>query len=203
MITYLCFYLHGERARAITKRVFEAGVRCLAGDLELRDTVEQRDDDPCRNSALCLTRYIPSSKEKCVADFITREFSADGWVFNQLCGSYRPDIMLKSESHAVIIEVDQNQHKNYDSANELRRMIQIYEELGTPVEYIRINPDEFTDESGVKHDPCWGINSRGDFVAHDEREWNRRLQILKEHVVKFKSAVSHSWHQTFLFYDSR
>ena len=203
MIVSLCFYLSGKRARAITQRVFETGMRFLGGDQGLYEEFNPSDDF-CPQSKLCLVRNYASSKERGVFEFIKREFGAYGWVFNQRLGEnclFRPDAMLKMESHTVIVEVDEGQHKQYDSIDEVSRMQQLHKSLGTPTIFIRFNPGVYIDEYKKKHDPCWGVNSLGEFVPSDEKEWNHRLHTLKTCISKHKDIVPFFWHQTFLFFD--
>jgi hypothetical protein len=105
------------------------------------------------------------------------------------------------ESHTVIVEVDERQHKQYDLIDEVSRMQQLHKSLGTPTIFIRFNPGVYTDEYKKKHDPCWGVNSSGEFVPGDEKEWNHRLHTLKTCISKHKDMVPNFWHQTFLFFD--
>jgi len=169
MIVSLCFYLSGKHAHAITQRVFETGIRYLDGDQGLYEDFKPNDDFSPQPK-LCLVRNYAISKERSVFEFIKREFGAYGWVFNQPLGEYRPDAMLNMTSHTVIVEVDENQHMNYDIIDELLRMQQLHKSLGTPTMFIRFNPGVYTDEYKKKHDPCWGVNSSGEFVPGDEKE---------------------------------
>jgi len=201
MIVNLCFYLSGKHAQAITQRVFEAGIRYLDGDQGLYEDFKPNDDFSPQPK-FDLVRNYSISKERSVFEFIKREFGAYGWVFNQPFSGYRPDAMLKMGSHTVIVEVDENQHMNYDIIDEVLRMQQLHKSLGTPTMFIRFNPGVYTDEYKKKYDPCWGLNSSGEFVPGDEKEWNHRLHTLKTCISKHTDMVPHFWHQTFLFFDA-
>ena len=57
------------------------------------------------------------------------------------CGNFRPDFKIDMGSYIIIIEVDEDQHKQYDSNCELIRMNNIYLANGLPTIFIRFNPD--------------------------------------------------------------
>jgi hypothetical protein len=74
-------------------------------------------------------------------------------VIDGNCSKARPDIVYDMETHVVIIEVDENQHKNsnYCREGEYFRMISIFNSYGgTPVIFIRYNPDSYKDIKGEK-----------------------------------------------------
>lgn len=54
----------------------------------------------------------------------------------------RPDGLLKRESHNIMIEIDEHQHKNY--SDDYERILEIYDALNCiPLVVVRFNPDEF------------------------------------------------------------
>ncbi len=57
------------------------------------------------------------------------------------CGNYRPDILIDCNTHFIVVEVDENQHENYNKNCEMARMNNIYVALGLPVIFLRYNPD--------------------------------------------------------------
>jgi hypothetical protein len=63
------------------------------------------------------------------------------------CYNERPDIVYDMKTHIVIIEVDENQHKNGNNYNvecEYKRMINIFNSFGgVPINFIRYNPDPY------------------------------------------------------------
>ncbi len=70
------------------------------------------------------------------------------------CNRYRPDFIIDCATHFVIIEVDEHQHSTYECACEQGRMINIGQDVGggLPVQFIRYNPDKYTDSNGKKRD---------------------------------------------------
>ena len=76
-------------------------------------------------------------------------------VINRECNLYRPDLPYDCGTHILIIECDENQHKNYDWEScqlnkslehaEEKRMYEIMQSYGgIPVIFLRWNPDSFT-----------------------------------------------------------
>jgi hypothetical protein len=63
------------------------------------------------------------------------------------CGYYRPDFLIDCNTHFIIIEVDENQHSNYDNTCEISRMNNLYLLLGLPIIFIRFNPDNFNSKT--------------------------------------------------------
>lgn len=63
---------------------------------------------------------------------------------NSLCGRERPDFVFGCETHKVIVEVDENQHKRIPNGCELLRMYRVTSYYGgMPVFWIRYNPDSY------------------------------------------------------------
>jgi len=58
------------------------------------------------------------------------------------CNKYRPDFVFDCNSYFVVLEVDEFQHKYYDSQCELTRMNNICFNLSLPCIFIRYNPDK-------------------------------------------------------------
>jgi hypothetical protein len=59
------------------------------------------------------------------------------------CGNYRPDIRIDVGTHIVIVEIDEDQHKQYDSKCEVARMLNIQQAEGMRCVFIRYNPDTY------------------------------------------------------------
>ena len=64
------------------------------------------------------------------------------------CSKKRPDVLIDLLLYSIIIECDENQHKNYECEN--KRTMQLFEDLGNrPLVFIRFNPDDYIN-NGVK-----------------------------------------------------
>ena len=74
-------------------------------------------------------------------------------IIDSTCNLYRPDILYDCGTHIVVVECDENQHKNYPwescSLNkslehmEEKRMYEIMVAYGLPAIFLRWNPDNF------------------------------------------------------------
>lgn len=82
-----------------------------------------------------------------------------------VCGNYRPDIKIDAGTHLVIVEIDEDQHSQYDQGCEIARMYNIYQSEGLPCVFIRYNPDAFYLDGGA-------------FIVYTKR----RLQVLLEQI---------------------
>jgi hypothetical protein len=61
-----------------------------------------------------------------------------------LYGSNRPDVLWRFETHWVIVEIDESQHKGKTYSCERRRELELCNCAGgLPVQMIRFNPDAF------------------------------------------------------------
>ena len=105
------------------------------------------------------------------------------------CSKKRPDVLIDLLLYSIIIECDENQHKNYECEN--KRTMQLFEDLGNrPLILIRFNPDSYT-ENNQKVDGCFKPLTKIEdihkkkFYELNEEEWKRRVDILEE-VIKDK-----------------
>ena len=80
-----------------------------------------------------------------------------------------------------MIEVDENQHMEYDCSCENKRIMELSRDVGhRPIVFIRFNPDEYsTKDASITS--CWGINKKGFCVVKKSKqtEWDHRLSCLK------------------------
>ncbi len=100
------------------------------------------------------------------------------------CSKKRPDVLIDLLLYSIIIECDENQHKNYECEN--KRMMQLFEDLGErPLIMIRFNPDSYT-ENNKKVKGCFNALTKIEdihkrrFYDLNKEEWKRRIDILEE-----------------------
>ena len=82
----------------------------------------------------------------------------------------------------IIIEVDENQHNQYDCYFENKRLMELSQDVGfRPIIFIRFNPDSYK-INDKKITSCWYINKLGIYQINKKKinEWNDRLKNLKE-----------------------
>jgi len=79
--------------------------------------------------------------------------SYDIIIDHGLCGKERPDFLFDCKNQYVVLECDENQHKERLCECEFARMINISQSLGMHTIFIRYNPDEFINKNGKLVDP--------------------------------------------------
>ena len=147
------------------------------------------------------------TKERAVVDFIKSKFPDLSWVadkrVNGGCSKRRPDVLLDLGYQIVVIEIDENQHTDYDCSCENKRLMELSQDVNhRPIVFIRFNPDEYTQEETITS--CWGQDKKGICVVKKskQKEWIARLTTLTEQV---RYWIDHSTDKTVevihLFYD--
>lgn len=123
-------------------------------------------------------------KESYISNYIINEYSNYHFIIDKtiLNGSSnrRPDILLNLEDKIIIIEIDENQHKQYDNIYEMNRLEEISNDVRNKnIICIRINPDGY--KIGNKRiSYCWGFaKDKKIMIIKKEQELNDRLLVLK------------------------
>lgn len=120
------------------------------------------------------------------------------------CSKKRPDAYIDLFTHVIVLENDENQHKNYEQVCENKRMMEIFEDFANrPIVFIRFNPDAYIDEHGNKHPSSFKYHKTLDVpVIRDKNEWGNRLSVLKEIIDKWLLVIPEKEITTeYLFYD--
>lgn len=100
--------------------------------------------------AVCRKQHV-RSREFAVVTYLINEARGDlglpartNCAVHGGCSRYRPDVMYNYGTHAVVVEVDEDQHAQYTPACEHARMVQIQKDVGLPTVFVRFNPDKFS-----------------------------------------------------------
>lgn len=140
----------------------------LAGEINLvhRTCVRCNLPDIVDERMICATcdpeveKRVRLAKQKEIKDYFDanglRYISYDRIIDNGWLGKERPDFLFDAETHYVIVEVDEEQHRNSPCycVGEQTRMVNISQilngktELPKPVVFIRYNPDLYTPAKG-------------------------------------------------------
>jgi hypothetical protein len=136
-----------------------------------------RTDELINREGLCIAYCSPSKiyeklklwvkvKENNMIDYLNKNIKDEGEfkiqddvAIDRNCNLYRPDRVYDLGTHAVIVECDEEQHKNYKYCSsyeslkhaELCRMHEIYNALGIPCIFLRWNPDSFKVNGKICH----------------------------------------------------
>jgi hypothetical protein len=129
------------------------------------------------------------TKEYAVVEFVKASFPELSWIADKKitdgCSKRRPDLFLDLGYQILIIEIDENQHLDYDCSCENKRIMELSQDVGhKPIVFIRFNPDEYYNDEIVTNS-CWGTDKKGISVVKKskEKEWEKRLNTLKEQVI--------------------
>ena len=129
------------------------------------------------------------TKEKAVVDFILSNYPDFSWVSDKKvkdgCSKRRPDLLLDMGTHIIIVEIDENQHIQYDCSCENKRLMELSQDnLHRPIVFIRFNPDDYLDENGSTIKSCWKLNKKGVMcvMKTKEKEWEERMKILNQQI---------------------
>ena len=127
------------------------------------------------------------TKEKEVALAITQRFSDATWILDKRiqdgCSARRPDVLMDLGYHVLMVEVDENQHNNYDCSCEHKRLMELAQDLGhRDMVMIRFNPDSYKTIHGERVPSCWKLNKKG--IVHipkeQQKNWDARIKVLLE-----------------------
>jgi len=98
------------------------------------------------------------------------------------CSNRRPDVRIECLTHTVIVECDENQHKNYNCEN--KRMMELFQDLGDrPLVMIRFNPDKYDNIES-----CFKFTKTG-WLSLNKKEWNRRINTLKQKIREYCHSI--------------
>ena len=126
------------------------------------------------------------TKEYSVVEYVKDKFPDVDWVADKKvsggCSKKRPDLLLDLGNKCLIVEVDENQHTDYNCSCENERIMELSQDLGhRGIIFIRFNPDKYT-KSGQNISSCWGINGNGICCVKKtkKKEWDSRLSLLEQ-----------------------
>ena len=129
------------------------------------------------------------TKEYAVVEFVKTTFPDLSWISDKIvnggCSKRRPDLLLDLGYQVIIVEVDENQHIDYDCSCENKRIMELSQDVGhRPIVFIRFNPDEYEKNKTIISS-CWGQNKKGLCVVKKTKktEWEERLNSLKEQII--------------------
>ena len=193
---------------------YKTGKYCVSHKLEgmidvthkicITDNCETRISVP-RYKGYCLRCFVHTfpnepntrnykTKEFTVVAFVKSNFPDFHWMSDRIikdgCSKRRPDLFLDLGYQVIIVEIDEDRHKNYSC--EHKRMMEISQDINhRPVIFIRFNPDIYID-NGEKIPSCWHVNKLGLCVVKKNKieEWNYRLEALKNRITYWSNTVS-------------
>jgi nitrite reductase/ring-hydroxylating ferredoxin subunit len=147
------------------------------------------------------------TKEYSVVEYV-KEKHPHPWITDKItggCSRRRPDLLLDLMDQVIIVEIDENQHVDYDCSCENKRIMELSQDLAhRPIVFIRFNPDEYQKGDSTVTS-CWGTDQKGICVVKKSKkvEWEQRLHTLGETIEYW---ITHRTDKTVeiiqLFYDA-
>lgn len=152
--------------------------------------VKKKYDGYCR---FCFMHTFPDkpvarnykTKESAVAEYVKSKFSGFTWISDKIvsggCSRRRPDLLLDMGYQVIIVEIDENQHTEYDCSCENRRIMELSQDVGhRPIVFIRFNPDDYMTTTNITS--CWALDKTGicKVKKSKEKEWSERLFVLEQ-----------------------
>jgi hypothetical protein len=138
------------------------------------------------------------TKERVVVEYILEYFkdSKYTWVADKTvkesCSKRRPDLILDLGYQVIIIEIDENQHVDYDCSCQNKRTMEISQDVGhRPIIFIRFNPDGYF-SGDTKITSCWGPDGKGICVVKKSKkdEWAIRLKMLSNQIKYWVNPIN-------------
>ena len=128
-------------------------------------------------------------KEMHVVNKVKDKFQNLSWICDKKydfapseCGSLRrPDMYCHFGDKVIIVEVDENQHKLYDSTCDNKRLCELYQDFNfLPITFIKFNPDDYYDINNKRVTSCFGYDKNGicKIKKSKETEFENRLNKL-------------------------
>jgi hypothetical protein len=143
----------------ISRRCYECGGQDLCKNCKTSRPLKKYNNHCMR----CFIYLFPNqpvcrnykTKETATAQFITTNFPNFTWNLDKKvedgCSKRRPDLICDLGYQVIIVEVDENQHIDYDCSCENKRIMQLSQDLGhRPIIFIRFNPDSYTNLNNEK-----------------------------------------------------
>ena len=92
----------------------------------------------------------------------------------------RPDLLIELAAFNIIVEVDENQHSQYDPEDEHERIRLIQQDLKhKPLIVIRINPDTYK-KNGKSQGSAFRVNKESKLVEPIPDKFNARMKRLND-----------------------
>ncbi len=107
------------------------------------------------------------------------------------CSKRRPDGLIEYELFSIIIEIDENSHRNYEDICENKRLMEIYQDLDfKPLRVIRFNPDAYKDINEKRVYSIFSLDSDNKLKVKTKKELNRRVGILLDTIEKVLEDIN-------------
>jgi hypothetical protein len=180
--------------------------------------------DSCANPryeeycAFCYSNLFPNNvkstvyktKEREIVNHIKEIFPNYTWIADKRvsngCSKRRPDLLVDLGYQVLIIEIDENQHIDYDCMCENKRLMEISQDVGhRSIVFIRFNPDSYYNSNNKLITSCWSFSKHQKSInvgRSKKNEWLIRLKSLEEQIIYWTNNKTDKTTEIIqLFYD--
>lgn len=133
-------------------------------------------------------------KEKHVTDSVQEILKSKGYNHEFIldkpiqggCSKKRPDMFLDLFTHVIVVEVDEEQHKNEEYTScETNWLTSIFSDVAErPTIFLRFNPDKYTKDN-KKYKSCFKLTEHGIRVLSCKKEFAERIDNLTKRVLHY------------------
>ena len=171
---------HDKDINWVEKTCVSCGLTCI---LNKENKCQYCDPDMFNKTRLAKQNQVKRYLDANEFEYI----SCDQIVEQGECFKYRPDFLIDCNTHFVVLEIDEHQHKDRADECETVRMINIFQSLGMPTKFIRYNPDKYRVNKERKNP-----------------SFRTRMNILKKHLqFAIKDDVDDTITVKYLFFDEK
>ena len=115
------------------------------------------DDGRCATCDPELSKRVRLAKQREVRLWLDHNSHDDYILYDRaidqgMCGKERPDFAWDCKTHVLVLEVDEDQHRDRQASCEVARMVNISQSFGMPTVFLRYNPDSFK-QAGSSRNP--------------------------------------------------
>jgi hypothetical protein len=197
-VKYVCIDCDGSALcihKKVKNRCKECGGSTLCKSSWCETTGNKRYEGYCFHCYIHLFPDKPTTrnyktKEISVKEYLYKTFPEIDWIHDESiknlqggCHNKRPDFLIDLGYLVIIIEIDEHQHRAYETTCENSRMMQISEDIGhRPLTMIRFNPDSYTNKKGEFINDTWKLGKDGLLHLTEDDAWENRLHTLSTYI---------------------
>jgi hypothetical protein len=116
--------------------------------------------------------------------------SCDKTISNT-CNKRRPDLIKDFKTHILIVEIDENQHKNYNKQCEINRINELFIGFANrKIIFIRFNPDSYINKNGKEIKSCFSLTPKIGKLNLDKKKLETRIKSLHKQVLFYSKFTN-------------
>ena len=119
-------------------------------------------------------------KQHIIEDYVSAYCPGYDFIYDQPiqggCSKKKPDMFLDCLTHSLIVEIDEDQHQDYQCEN--KRMMELFTDLANrPLVVLRFNPDKYVNQ-GINHRGLFQFDGKNVVQIVDNQDLVQRIMEL-------------------------